>query len=107
MRAMRFITAAAVITLLPLSLFAAEKAEQKALFDKNCATCHGADGAGQTPAGKAMKVKDLRGADVQKESTETLIKTVTDGKGKMPAFRSKLNREQIQDVVQYVKSLKK
>jgi len=44
---------------------------------------------------------------VQKESKEALTKIISDGKGKMPAFKTKLNKEQIEDVVGFIRSLKK
>ena len=38
------------------------------IFKAKCASCHGPDGAGATAVGKAMKVRDLRSAEVQKQS---------------------------------------
>jgi len=107
MRFARLIPAVALATLLPVAVFASEAKEQADLFKKNCASCHGADGSGQTPVGKSLKIKDLHSADVQKESKEALTKIISDGKGKMPAFKTKLNKEQIEDVIGFVHSLKK
>ena len=77
------------------------------LFKTKCAACHGPDGAGKTPAGVAMKVRDLRSDEVQKQSDSDLVLVVTKGKNKMPAFGSKLQKEEIDQLVAYVRGLTK
>ena len=76
-------------------------------FKAKCAACHGATGAGDTTMGKNLKLRDLGSADVQKQSDEELTTTISKGKGKMPAYDGKLTKEQITDVVKYIRSLKK
>jgi len=56
----------------------------KRRFDALCAGCHGADGTGNTPAGKSLKVRDLHLSDVQGQSDAQLLNTISNGKGKMP-----------------------
>jgi len=68
---------------------------------------HGADGSGQTPTGKALKVRDLRSADVQKQSDKELAATIADGKGKMPAYQSKLGAADIDALVSYIRKFRK
>jgi cytochrome c6 len=75
-------------------------------FKAKCAMCHGADGSASTGMGKSMGLKPLGSPDVQKMSNAELTTVVTDGKGKMPAFKGKLTDAQISDVVAYVKTLK-
>ena len=77
------------------------------LFKAKCAACHGPDGAGKTPAGAAMKVRDLRSDEVQKQSDADLTATITKGKNKMPAFGGKLQKEEIDQLVAYVRGLAK
>ena len=84
--------------------FAAEGGDT---FKAKCAACHGATGAGDTTMGKNLKLKDLGSADVQKQTDEELTTTITKGKGKMPAYDGKLSKEQISDVVKFIRSLKK
>jgi mono/diheme cytochrome c family protein len=56
---------------------------------------------------KSMNLKELGSADVQKLSDADLKTVVEKGKGKMTGFAGKLTPEQIDDVVKYVRSLKK
>ena len=44
-----------------------------ALFKAKCAMCHGPDGAGNTPMGKKLNVRDLRSAEVQKQPDADLM----------------------------------
>jgi mono/diheme cytochrome c family protein len=77
------------------------------LYKTKCAICHGADGKGDTPAGKRMGVHDFAGADVQKMSDSELTGAITDGKNKMPAYKKSLSADQIKDLVAYIRTLKK
>ena len=88
-----------------LPMFAADP-DGAALYKGKCAMCHGPDGAGQTATGKSMKVRDLRSADVQKQTDKEMTTIVTDGKGKMPAYKGKLSDAEIAAVVKYIKTLK-
>ena len=74
---------------------------------RGCSACHGKDGAGQTTMGKNMGVRDLGSADVQKQSDEELVTIITKGKGRMPAQERKLSRDQIRELVKYIRMLKK
>lgn len=76
-------------------------------FKAKCAMCHGATGAGDTVMGKNLKVRDLGSADVQKQTDDQLNTIITKGKGKMPAYETKLTKEQISDLVKFIRTLKK
>lgn len=78
-----------------------------ALYKAKCIGCHAADGSGGTPAGKALKVGDLRADEVQKKTDAQLIEITTGGKNKMPAFKDKLTGDQIKELVAYVRELAK
>ena len=82
-------------------------ADGAADFKAKCAMCHGATGAGDTTMGKNMKLKDLGSAEVQKQSDDELTTTISKGKGKMPAYDGKLSKDQIGDVVKFIRTLKK
>jgi cytochrome c6 len=78
----------------------------EATYKAKCQMCHGPDGKGETPTGKAMKVKDFGSEDVQKMSDADLAATITGGKGKMPAYKT-LTPDQVKELVAYVRSLGK
>ncbi|HTW66691.1 MAG TPA: cytochrome c [Bryobacteraceae bacterium] len=83
------------------------KAGQTA-YDKACKSCHGADGAPNPAIAKAFKVdmRDLKSPEVQGKSDDQLKKDITDGTGKMRPVKS-LSSESVDDVVAYMRSLKK
>jgi mono/diheme cytochrome c family protein len=75
-------------------------------FKAKCAICHGPDGKGQTAMGKTLNLRDLGSADVQGQSDADLTNIITNGKGKMPKYDGKLTKDQISDVVKYIRTLK-
>jgi len=88
------------------ALFAAD-AGGKALFEKSCAGCHGADGKGNPGMAKVLGEKGLNIAtkDMTQKSDEQLLKVIAEGAGKMPA--SKLSKEEQKQALGYVRSLAK
>jgi len=76
-------------------------------FKAKCAMCHGPDGKGETAMGKKMGLKDLGSAEVQKMSDAELTGVITNGKDKMPKYEGKLTKEQIEEVVKFIRSFKK
>jgi len=75
-------------------------------FKAKCAMCHGADGSASTGMGKTMGLKPLSSPEVQGMSEADLVTLITNGKGKMPAYKGKLTDDQIKAVAAYVKTLK-
>jgi mono/diheme cytochrome c family protein len=75
------------------------------LYKLNCATCHGDDGAGST-LGLRMNVKDLRSKEVQDKTSTELEQAIRNGSDKMPAFKNRLNDNQIQKLVEYIRQKK-
>jgi cytochrome c6 len=103
-----FLGLAIVLALaLPTGAQAADAAKGEATFKSKCAGCHGPDGKGQTSMGKMMKLKDLGSKEVQKASDTDLHDIIAKGKKPMPAFDSKLNKEQIDELVAYIRELGK
>jgi len=78
-------------------------ADAGADYKAKCAMCHGANGEGKA----AMNTKDFASADVQKASDAELTEAITKGKGKMPAYDGKLSKDQIGDLVKWIRTLKK
>lgn len=79
----------------------------KAVFEKSCRTCHGAEGQGNPGIAKMLNVtlKPLGSAEVQTRSDEDVKKIILEGNGKMKPV--KLTNAQVADVAAYVRSLAK
>ncbi len=83
-------------------------ADGAAAFKKNCATCHGADGKGETAMGKKMKIAPLAGLaeDKIKAAIDGGVKREKDGvKQEMKPMKDKLGAD-YDAVVAFVKGLK-
>ncbi len=78
-----------------------------ATYTSKCQMCHGADGTGNTPAGKAMKAPSFLSPATVKESNADLIAVTKNGKGKMPAYAGKLTDAEIKDVIAHIRTLQK
>lgn len=95
-----------LVASLALASSAFAGADGAAVFKAKCAMCHGADGSASTGMGKSMGLKPLSSPEVQQMSDADLTALVTNGKGKMPAYKGKLSDDEISAVVKYVKTLK-
>ncbi len=63
----------------------------KAVYEKSCAGCHGADGKGNEKMAKIPgfeKGLNIVGAETKKKSDEQLLKLIAEGAGKMPRFEA-------------------
>lgn len=101
---MRLLVTIALLSLLvALALPPMAAADAAADYKAKCAMCHGADGMGKP----AMGTKDLGSPDIQKMSDADLTGALTNGKGKMPGYKGKLTDDQINDLVKYIRTLKK
>ncbi len=74
-------------------------ADAAALFGSKCAACHGKDGKG-TAVGQKMGAKDITAL---KESEDAIAAVITNGKGKMSAYKEKLSPDEIQALAKFVK----
>ena len=81
-------------------------ADGAALYKAKCAMCHGPDGAGKTPMGQKLNIRDLHSPEVQKQSDAELSEVIAKGKGKMPPAKA-LGADQIKLVVSYIRELGK
>ena len=75
------------------------------VYKAKCASCHGADGGGATPAGKATKARDFCSDEVKNESDQDWSDIIVKGKNKMPAYDKKLSEAEVKDVVAYIRAL--
>lgn len=77
-----------------------------ATYKSKCASCHGANGDGQTAAGKPLKLRDLRSAEVRAQSDDQLYAIIAKGKGKMPGYEKTLKADMCKALVGFIKQLK-
>jgi cytochrome c6 len=75
-----------------------------AIFAKKCVLCHGADGTGNTPLGKQLQAANLHSKDVQKQPDAELHRIIHDGQTNMPPFGDQLTDDEIDQVIQYVRT---
>ena len=76
------------------------------VYKAKCVMCHAPDGSGTT-MGKKVGARPLGSAEVQKQSDAVLAAVIAKGKGKMPAYGSKLSAAEIQAVVGHIRTMKK
>ena len=77
----------------------------KTIYDKKCASCHGADGKGNAKIEKMLKVKIPPLAEAAGKTDAELLKLVSEGKKPMPSFQKSLSKGELEAVVHFVKEL--
>jgi cytochrome c553 len=101
------------IALLAITAISASAADAKAVYEKDCAKCHGADGKGETKMGKKIGAKDYTNPKVQEEmKDEAAFKAIKEGlkdkEGKVlmkPAEGT--SDEEIKGLVAFMRKFKK
>ena len=107
---LRTITAGAALAAIAAFAFAAPAAEN---WENHCTKCHGADGKGQTKAGRKLNVKDYTDAKVQAEMKDAdMVKATADGvndkngKERMKGYKDELSPKEIEELVAYIRKFK-
>ncbi|MGO9564650.1 MAG: c-type cytochrome [Candidatus Korobacteraceae bacterium] len=72
------------------------------VFQQHCAKCHG-----KTAEGRHFGGPSLISEKVATTSTDDLRSIITNGKGRMPKYASKLTMEEINTLVQQIMALNK
>jgi cytochrome c6 len=105
----RHLLGVALVGAIAISTAAVSQAQDSgaATYKAKCASCHGADGSGNTPAGKSMKAIPFKSPEIVNASDDDLFADTKNGKGKMPKYSGKLTDAQIKDVVAYIRTLQK
>jgi mono/diheme cytochrome c family protein len=75
------------------------------IYVAKCFACHSSDGSGTGTIGRRMQIPSLASPQVQGQSDEILASVISNGVGKMPAYKKKYNTEQIQLLVAYIREL--
>ena len=99
---------AAVCLLLVPSAFAdGDAAKGEKLFATKCKSCHGAQGQGNPAIAKSLKVefRDLKSAEVQKQSDAELKKLAIGGHGKKKPLKT-VTPAELDDVVAFLRKMK-
>jgi len=93
----------------PVAMSDASTKAGQALFVKTCSACHGKTGLGDGVKARTLKSSpgDFSKADFQGQTDgEHFYKTKT-GRGDMPKYDGKLTDDDIWNIVNYTRSLKK
>ena len=81
------------------------------LYSRYCVTCHGRDGTSQTKKGRFSHARNLTDAEWQDDvSDERLFNSIMNGRnvrGNMPAFGDKVNDQEAESLVGFVRRLRK
>jgi mono/diheme cytochrome c family protein len=80
-----------------------------ALYNKNCASCHGKTGLGDGVKARALKTfpGDFSKADYQNQTDGELFYKTKFGRGEMPKYEGKIADNDIWNIVNYTRTFKK
>ena len=103
-----------VLLTLAVGAASAQAQDKKAerTWKAKCASCHGADGKGDTDQGKKMKLADMTSAEWHNKTTdakirEAILNGVKSANGEMQSYKDSLSSEQVDGLVNYIHTLKK
>ncbi|MDE3043012.1 MAG: c-type cytochrome [Nitrospirota bacterium] len=84
-----------------------EPAKGKLIYETNCLICHGARGKGDGLIGATLRPPpaDLTGPKARATSDKDLLTVIQDGRAAMPAWKSRLKEQDIENVLAYIRSL--
>lgn len=107
-----FVAAATgLLALAPPAWSGGDAAKGKAIYEQRCMACHGPQGRGDGPTGKVLvpPAADFTSAASKKKSDADLLKIIENGKPPtaMIAWKGQLSDQEIQNVLAYVKTLRK
>ncbi len=81
-------------------------------WENHCASCHGADGKGQTKQGKKLKLRDYTDAAVQAElKDDEMLKAILEGvtengKERMKGYKDEFEKAEAKELVAYIRKLR-
>jgi len=91
----------------PVTLDDASLAKGRALYVKECLSCHGPTGKGDGPGAKDLETKphDLSSPKLQEQTDGALFWKLTEGKKPMPSYAQTFNEDDRWHLVNYIRSL--
>jgi mono/diheme cytochrome c family protein len=75
----------------------------KALYQKNCQSCHGADGNPPPAMAKSMGI--LPASALKQKDDAHHLRIIAEGAGKMPGYAKKMSAAEQKQVFEYMKTL--
>ena len=81
----------------------------KKIYETNCLVCHGEGGKGDGVIGASLNPPpaDLVGSQARAKSDKDLLMVIREGRAVMPAWKTKLKEQDMQNVLAYIRSLGK
>ncbi len=79
----------------------------KIIYENNCLICHGEHGKGDGLLGASLRPPptDLTGPGTRAKSDKDLRAVIHDGRGVMPAWKTRLNEQDMHNVLAYIRNL--
>ncbi|MBI3806920.1 MAG: cytochrome c [Nitrospirae bacterium] len=79
----------------------------KVLYANNCLICHGEHGKGDGLIGESLHPPptNLTGSQARAKSDKDLLTVIREGRATMPAWKNRLNDQDIQNLLAYIRSL--
>ena len=93
----------------PLKASATTEGEGKELYIAKCQSCHGKTGLGDGPKAKTLEgsAGDFTTKDYQSQTDGALFYKTYKGRDEMPAYKGKLEDDEIWKIIIYTRTLKK
>lgn len=79
----------------------------KAIYEKLCAACHGPQGKGDGYKMLGPDPANLTSPTTTRKTDAELLRTIHKGKPNMPAWKIRLSEQEIEDVLAYIRSLRR
>jgi len=81
-------------------------ASTRAIYEKDCKECHGADGTGgrvKLADGTKLRVPSLREGHALRHPDSDFVKQIEKGGDGMPAFKDKMTPQQITEMISFIR----